>query len=247
MLTWKDDQHEQEPIVGEGLSERKRRELRDLRVQFQDVIQDSPGKTMLVQHSIETDAQPVRLPAYRIPHAHREDVRREIGEMLEEGIIEPTSSAWSAPIVLVKKKDKTLRLCVDYRRLNARSKADAYPMPRVDELIDRVGQSRYLSALDLSKGYWQVPIEEQSKPKTALITPFGLYQFKVMPFGLQGAPATFQRLMDLVLHGMEDLAAAYLDDIVIFSSSWENHLGHLNRIFESLRQVGLTVKLRNVS
>ena len=111
--------------------------------------------------------------------------------MLEQGIIEPSSSAWSAPIV--KKKDGALRLCVDYRRLNGVSKADAYPMPRVNDLIDRLGKSCFVSTMDLTRGYWQVPV---ARYKTAFTTPFGLYQFNVMPFGLQGAPATFQRLMD---------------------------------------------------
>ena len=128
--------------------------------------------------------------------------------------------------------------------MNAVSESDVYPMPRVDELIDRVGQSKYISALDLSKGYWQVPIARESKPKTAFITPFGLYQFKVMPFGLQGAPATFQRLMDKVLRSMEDFAAAYLDDIIIFSADWRSHMLHLGKVLESLKRAGLTVKAR---
>ena len=164
--------------------------------------------------------------------------------MLKEGIIEPATSPWSSPIVLVNKKDKSLRLCVDYRKLNAVSEGDAYPMPHVDDLIDRLGQAKFISALDLSKGYWQVPIAEESKPKTAFITPFGLYQFHVMPFGLQGAPATFQRLMNRVLLGFEDFSAAYLDDIIIFSETWNDHLHHLRQVLESLKSAGLTVKMR---
>ena len=119
--------------------------------------------------------------------------------MERDGIIEPSSSEWAFPIVLVKKKDGTLRMCVDYRRLNAVAQADAYPMPRVDDLIDSLGKARYITTLDLARGYWQVPVEKESRSRTAFTTPFGLFQFKVMPFGLHGAPATFQRMMDEIL------------------------------------------------
>ena len=144
--------------------------------------------------------------------------------------------------MLVKKKDGTLRLCVDYRRLNAVSQADAYPMPRVDDLIDRLGMAKYITTLDLSRGYWQVPVSEASRPMTAFATPFGLFQFRAMPFGLHGAPATFQRMVDKILRDSGAYAAAYLDDIVIHSVTWEDHLKHLRAIFLKLRDAGLTLK-----
>ena len=157
--------------------------------------------------------------------------------MLSSGIIEPSTSEWSAPIVLVKKKDGSLRLCVDYRRLNQVSVSDAYPTPRVDDLIDRVGGSSFISTLDLTRGYWQVPVADEDRLKTAFVTPFGLYQFNVMPFGLQGAPATFQRLMDHVIRGLE-FAAAYLDDLIVFSNSWSEHLAHVHAVLERLKEAG---------
>ena len=119
--------------------------------------------------------------------------------MLKDGIIEPSRSEWSFPLVIVKKSDGSLRLCVDYRRLNQISEFDAYPMPRVEDIIDRIGRSQFISTMDLTRGYWQVPVAAEDKPKTAFVTPFGLFQYNVMPFGLKGAPATFQRLMDQVL------------------------------------------------
>ena len=164
--------------------------------------------------------------------------------MQECGIIEPSASKWASPIVLVKKKDGTLRFCVDYRWLNSVSQADAYPMPRVDELIDRLGGARFITTLDLTCGYWQVPV---SPPKTAFTTPFSLYQFNVMPFGLQGAPTTFQRMMDQLLKELEDFAAAYLDDLVIYSSSWGEHLDHIRQVMDHLRGAGLTAKPRNAN
>ena len=144
--------------------------------------------------------------------------------MKNAGIITPSSSEWASPIVLVPKKDGTMRMCVDYRRLNSVSEADAYPMPRIDELIDRLGSASYISTLDLTRGYWQVPVTQESQPKTAFTTPFGLFDFTVMPFGLHGAPATFQRMMDTLLREAETYAAAYLDDLVVCSTSWTDHL-----------------------
>lgn len=120
--------------------------------------------------------------------------------MLTSKIIEPSESEWAAPLVPVKKKDNTIRLCVDYRKLNAITKIDPYPMPRVDDITDEVGRARYISTLDLTKGYWQIPVREEDCSKTTFTTPFGLYQFTRMPFGLQGAPATFQRMVDRLLN-----------------------------------------------
>ena len=116
-------------------------------------------------------------------------------------------------------------------------------MPRVDDLVDRLGKATYISTLDLTRGYWQVPVAEAARSKTAFATPFGLYQFNVMPFGLQGAPATFQRLMDKVIGGLEDFAAAYLDDLV-FIETWEEHVAHLWVVLDWIKQAGLTVKAR---
>lgn len=157
------------------------------------------------------------------------------------GVIEPSTSEWSSPIVLVPKKDGTLRFCLDFRKLNSVSKFDPYPMPRVDELVERLGRAKYLSTLDLFKGYWQVPLKPECKELTAFKTPFGHFQFRVHPFGLHGAPATFQRMMDQILQGTEMFAAAYLDDIFIFSQSWEEHLGHLQEVLKRIKAAGLTI------
>ena len=135
-----------------------------------------------------------------------------------------------------------VRFCVDYRKLNQVAKFDAYPMPRIDEVIDKIGPVKYITTLDLAKGYWQIPLSPESKEKTAFVTPFGLYEFEVMPFGLHNAPATFQRMMDHVFQGCESFAGAYLDDVVIFSLTWEEHLKHLAEVFSRLNEAGLTVK-----
>ena len=156
-------------------------------------------------------------------------MRKELEEMEKDGIIERCGSEWAFPIVL---EDGTLRMCVDYRRLNAVAEADAYPMPRVDDLIDSLGKAKFVTTLDLSRGYWQV--QKESRPYTAFTTPYGLFQFRVMPFGLHGAPATFQRMMDGVLRECHPYAAAYLDDVVIHSAKWEDHMDHIRRVLQKL-------------
>ena len=161
---------------------------------------------------------------------------KELKEMEEDGVIEVSGSEWAAPIVVVKKKDGNIRLCVDYRRLNSVTAVDAYPMPRADELIDQLGKAKYITTLDLARGYWQVPMSDQDKGKTAFTTPKGLYQFNVMPFGLSGASATFQRMMDGLLRGLESFTSAYIDDIIIFSETWEDHIKHVREVLERLRK-----------
>ena len=235
----------EKPAFGEQLSTQQRTELEQLLADFKSIMGNTPGKTDITEHGIQTGTvRPVRLPPYRLPHAYKEQVREQLDEMLKDGVIEPSASEWSAPIVLVKKKDGSLRLCVDYRRLNEVSDTDAYPMLRIDDLIDRLGKAPYISTLDLTRGYWQVPVAKEARPKTAFATPFGLFQFNVMPFGLQGAPATFQRLMDRVIRGL-DFAEAYLDDLIIFSESWEEHLQHLHTVLQRLKEAGLTVNRRS--
>ena len=153
------------------------------------------------------------------------------------------------PLVVVQKKDGGVRLCVDYRcvdyrQLNKVSTFDAYPMPRVSDVINCLGQKSFITTLDLNRGYWQVPMDPASRQKTAFSSPLGLFQFTVMPFGLCGAPATFQRLMDEVLRGAGDYSATYLDDIIVFSDSWADYMyvEHLCIILERLRKAGPTVK-----
>ena len=135
-------------------------------------------------------------------------------------------------------------MCVDYRKLNNVSTNDPYPLPNIEELIANIGPSKFISTLELTKGYYQVPVNPKHCGKTAFVTPYGKYKFITMPFGLISAPSTFQRLMDEILSGLHEFAVAYLDDILIHSQTWEKHLEHLNTVFEKLREAGLTVKER---
>uniref|UniRef100_A0A9J7ZK80 ribonuclease H n=1 Tax=Cyprinus carpio carpio TaxID=630221 RepID=A0A9J7ZK80_CYPCA len=224
-----------------NLSAAQKTELQHLVGQFLDVFSPLPGRTTVIQHEVRTPPGViVRQRPYRVPEARRHAIETEVQEMLKLGVIEPSQSPWSSPIVMVPKPDGTLRFCNDFRRLNEVSEFDGYPMPRVDELLDRLGRARFISTLDLTKGYWQVPLSKDAKPKTAFSTPSGHWQYRVLPFGLHGAPATFQRLMDVLLRPHMAYAAAYIDDVVIHSETWGEHLERLRRVLLELRRAGLT-------
>ena len=244
ILFWSDGAPEDQPLIGKQLDMKQLLQLQRVLAEYSHAGVTEPAWTHIIgRDKIEAGtACPVRLPPYRLPQAYRSTVQREIEEMLEQDIIETSSSEWAAPIVLVKKKDGGLHLCVDYRRLNSVSKTDVYPMPRIDDMIDQLGSASFISTLDLTRGYWQVPVSDSDRHKIAFITPFGLYQFKTMPFGLQGASATFQRMMDHLIQGLEGFTAAYLDNLVIYSSTWEEHLQHLQKVFSRLKEAGLTAK-----
>lgn len=207
-----------------------------------ELFKSQPGYTELIKHRIvlKENAQPKRM-SYRIPERLQTAFEDEVKLMQQMGIVEPSKSEWCNPVVLVPKKDNTLRFCIDFRYLNSVSKFDSYPMPRIEELIEKLGKAKFISTIDLSKGYWQVPLDWESRELTAFRTPRGLMHFRVLPFGLHGAPPTFQRLMDTVLNGLGEFAAAYLDDVVIFSTSWESHLQHLQTVFKRIKDAGLTI------
>ncbi|KAK5854605.1 hypothetical protein PBY51_004785 [Eleginops maclovinus] len=226
---------------GDHLSPGQVADVAALQGRFADVFSPLPGRTSLINHRIETPpGVAIRSRPYRLPEHKRKIVQAELQAMLEMGVIEESTSDWCCPVVLVHKPDGSIRFCVDYRRVNEVSKFDAYPMPRVDELLDRLGTARFYTTLDLTKGYWQIPLSPESKEKTAFSTPYGLYQFVTLPFGLFGAPATFQRLMDRVLRPHSAYAAAYLDDVIIHSETWGQHMQQVGAVLESLRQAGLT-------
>ncbi|KAK9537970.1 hypothetical protein VZT92_005538 [Zoarces viviparus] len=206
------------------------------------LFSETPGFTTLVQHKLRLNKDaPGRQRSYRIPERLVVELQKEIKLMLELGIIEVSSSDWCSPVVLVPKKDDSLRFCIDFRYLNSVSHFDPYPMPRIDDLVERVGRAKYITTLDLSKGYWQVALAPEARELTAFRTPFGMYHFKVMPFVLHGAPATFQRLMNHVLRDVSEFSAAYLDDVVIFSQSWKEHMSHLQQVLQCIKAAGLAI------
>lgn len=162
--------------------------------------------------------------------------------MLENNIAKQSFSDWASPCLLVGKPDGTQRFCTDYRRVNVLTRPDSYPLPRMEDCEDQVGSAKFVSKFDLLKGYWQVPLTTRAQEISSFITPFGLYSYSVMSFGLRNAPATFQRLLNRVTVGLEG-CAVYLDDIVVYSDTWEQHISRIRALLERLAEAKLTVNL----
>ena len=202
------------------------------------------GHTTMAEHHIDTGtARPVKQRPRRVPLAKRAAAEKELKNMLDKDLIEPSHSPWASPIVLVTKKDGTMRFCVDYRKLNDLTHKDAYPLPRIDGTLDKLSGNKWFTTLDLASGYWQVPLAQNSREQSAFCTEDGLYQFKVLPFGLCNAPSTFTRLMDKVLRKLVGKSClVYLDDVVTFGKTFEEALGNLRIVFGRFREAGLTLK-----
>ncbi|CAM5072922.1 unnamed protein product [Natator depressus] len=227
------------------LGRMQRQQIKELCTRYAPTFSATPGLTERAYHSIDTgNAHPIKVQPYRVSPQAKTAIERETQDMLQMGVIRPSGSAWASPVVLVPKPDGEIRFCVDYHKLNAVTHPDNYPMPRTDELLEKLGRAQFISTLDLTKGYWQVPLDESAKETSAFTTHLRLYEFNVLPFGLRNAPATFQRLVDGLLAGLGEYAVAYLDDVAIFSDSWGKHLEHLQKVLERIREAGLTVKAK---
>jgi hypothetical protein len=203
------------------------------------------GRTTLVEHDINTgDAVPIREKLRRYAPKQLQIIDEEVDRMLAQDVIERSESPWSSPIVIVKKKDGSARMCLDVRKLNKVTKKDAYPLPRIDHALSSLRGGRFFCTMDLQSGYWQLPLAEGAKEKTAFSAPRrGQFQFKVMPFGLCNAPASFERFMERVLEGLQwESCLVYLDDIIVSGSSVENLAENLSRILGRLRSAGLKLK-----
>ncbi|XP_068213380.1 uncharacterized protein [Palaemon carinicauda] len=221
----------------------QKRDIINLICFFPEIFRSSPGRTRLLQHDVDVgSASPVKQSPYRLNPVKRDIVEEEIKYMLKHDLIQPSISPWSSPIVLVKKSDGKYRMCVDYRKVNASTKNDSFPLPRIDDCLDQIGSAKFITKLDLLKGYWQVPLSDRAREISAFVTPFGLYECKVMPFGMKNAACTFQRLMNRVICGLKG-TEIYIDDLVVHSNDWQTHIVRLRKVFEALRDAGLVVNL----
>ena len=219
-------------------------QLRELLRKYHDVFawKDSElGFTDRVQHEIHlTQDTPVAQAYRRVPPSCLQEVRAHINDLLERKIISPSSSPYASPIVIVRKKSGELRLCVDYRKLNAVSRKDSFPLPRIDESLDALGGAQFFTSLDLASGYYQIKMADEDKAKTAFCCPFGLYEFNRMPFVLSGGPATCQLLMNSVMSEfIFSCLLVYLDDLLLYIQTFEQHLSSLEEVLQKLQEFGL--------
>ena len=228
--------------IGDELTPEQRRQAEELIFEFQDIFTEQPKTSTIEEHKIElTSQEPIRQKPYPLPYSMREIVQEEIKAMLEAGVIERTDSPYASPIVLVRKKDGTNRFCIDFRRLNKITVFDGEPMPSVADIFVKLQNDIYFSKLDLSKGYWQIPMREEDKAKTAFVTPEGNFQFKKMPFGLVNATATFNRMMRKLLCPVAN-CDSFVDDILTHTKSWKSELETLRDTFTRLREAHLSLR-----
>ncbi|KAL0821643.1 hypothetical protein ABMA28_005084 [Loxostege sticticalis] len=225
------------------LSDREHQQLEDLLRRNEDAFTPNGKPTTQIEHVIDTGShRPISVPPYRLSSARTQILRQEVDKMIAAGIIQPCQSPWTAPVVMVPKKDGGTRVCVDYRQLNAITTPDMYPLPRIDDLLHGAKPTPYMTTIDLQSGYWQIKVQEQDQDKTCFVTPFGTYKFLRMPFGLRNAPATFQRLMDRFRISLSHIKILiYIDDVIVLSETYERHLKDLQEVFDRLREYNLTV------
>jgi hypothetical protein len=215
-------------------------DLQELLDKYQDVFQEPtqlpPQRALDHAIALEDGAQPVNSRPYRYSPLQKDEIERQVQEMLRTGIIKASMSPYASPVLLVKKKDGSWRFCVDYRRLNTLTIKNKFPLPIVDELLDELAGTKFFSKLDLRAGYHQIRVRPEDEQKTAFKTHHGHFQFRVMPFGLTNAPATFQCVMNSVFAPyLRKFVIVFLDDILVYSSSWSEHLQHLQLILQTLR------------
>ncbi len=229
---------------------KEEQQLNELLKEFEDIIStdEKPklGRTGIIKYEIKVTENPIKERPYPVKDNKWEKwMKEEIEWMLKEGIIKKLKSPWASPVVLVSKKDESIRFCVDYKKTNAITIVDAHLLPVVNDIVDKIEGKKYYILIDLASGYWQVEVDKNSQDITAFVIPWGLYQFNVMSFGLTNVPATFQRLINYVLHNyLNNFIVVYLDDILVCSDTFEEYLDHLRKVFIKLWEANLVIKLK---
>ena len=226
----------------------QRKELAEVITQYREVCPDVPSKTNLIEHDVDVgdsapgDSAPIKQHPYRVSPMKKELLDKEVQYMLKNDIIEESQSNWSSPCILVEKHDGRFRFCTDFRNVNDKTKSGSFPIPRIAECIDQIGNAKFVSTFDMLKGYWQVPLTQRAREISVFVTPRGLYQYKVMPFGMKNAPATFQRMVNKLVRDI-DRWEGYIDDVVIYSANWSDHISQIKSFFQIMREAKLTINL----
>ena len=229
------------------LDKRIQRRFRRVLSKFRKMWSGDIGEVKRFKHhiSLQPDAKPIRCQPHRAGPQARAEIKKQVTAMKEAGVIQDSQSEWASPVVLAPKKDGSLRFCVDYRRLNSLTIRDSYPLPRMEDCIDSLGDAKYFTTLDCNAGYWQIPVAPGDRGKTAFVCHEGCFEYCRMPFGLTNAPATFQRAIDMVLGQYRwKTCLVYLDDIIVFSQTAEEHIRHVEEVLTTLQDAGFSLKLR---
>ncbi|KAJ7990685.1 hypothetical protein DPEC_G00302960 [Dallia pectoralis] len=231
-----------------GGTKEQQAELRAVLEKYTDVFaaeDEDLGYTDKVKHAIHLiDDAPVTLPYRRIPPTQYQEVKEHISKLVRKGVVQESSSSYASPVVIVRKTDGSIRLCVDYRKLNQKTRKDAFPLPRIDESFDALQGANFFSTIDLASGYHQVAVDECDRQKTAFATPFGLFEYLRMPMGVCNGPATFQRLMQATMNDLVfQMMLVYLDDIMVYSQTFQEHIERTDAALKRLQETGLKVKL----
>ncbi|VDI15382.1 Hypothetical predicted protein [Mytilus galloprovincialis] len=226
--------------TGDNITSHQKQEVARLLMEFKTHIAKNDEDWLLsgIQHQIMTgEARPIR------PLGFQGEEKAHLDKLLQSETVIPSHSEWSAPVVLVRKKDGGIRWCIDYRKINAVTSKDSYPLPNIEECLDTLAGASVFSTLDLQSGYHKIEVAPEDRCKTAFTTRYGLFEYTRMPFGLCGAPGTFQRVMELVLRGLQwEMVLIYLDDVIIASPDFESHISHLTHVFERFSDHGLKLK-----
>ena len=246
----KKDKFEEKISLGE-MSENEKEMFMELMYEYKDIFEydeEKIGRFEGVKHKIRTQENqvPVRQKRYKESIDKTKFIREEVDNLIKMGKIRKSESPWASPVTLAGKKSGKYRFCIDYRKLNRITIDDAYPLPRMDELLERYEKAKWFTSLDLASGYHQIEMAEEDKEKTAFICSKGLYEYNVMPFGLKNAPGTFQRVMDEILKECmdDDYVVVYLDDIMIYSESFKEHIRHVEEVLRRIRKASLILKLK---
>jgi len=235
------------PIAEENVPESRRGRLKALIDRHHGLWDGSLGtiKATELRMRLKPGAKPVRLHPYLMRPQSRQHVGKQVDKMLKLDVIEPSTSEWASPVVLVLKPDGSTRFCIDYRQLNHRTVRDTHPLPRMDDCLDSLGDAKFFSTLDCNAGYWQIPVAGEDKHLTSFKTHVGTYQCTRLPFELCNAPATSQRSIDIILAGVEwQYVLVYLDDIIVYSADAESHFSYLEKVFTLLGENGVTLKAK---
>jgi len=228
------DRYAEMKVTGDKLSERQQQEIEELIEKHKQTLTKKPSLANRSTFTIDPGTHElIYQRAYNTPASLRESIDKEIDWLMEKGFFRKSQSPWASPMVMVKKPDGTARLCVDFKKINEITTQVPFYMPRVEEVLEGVGKAEYISKLDLSKGYYQIPMEESDVEKTA-------FTCHRVPFGVKNAPAVFQELLQGLLEKEEKFSRPYMDDIVVYSDSWEEHLQHIDRVLNKLGEAGLT-------